>query len=441
MKKIYSIILLLFLSQQLLCQTIQMTGQMTYSRTNHQSQVLNNGKVLAFGGEAELLSTIVRQSCELYDPNSGTWSTQDFMNSPRTRFGSMLLPNGNVFVFGGDTTGNSDYTATCEIYDVTSNSWTYTESMHNAKGEFAFAILNDGRLLVAAGISSTEVAEIYDPVSGHWSVVSSTFYNHGDASFMLALSNNKVLLAAGLGVSSSQTAEIYDVTSDQWNPLPDMNYNHEYGSAILLNNGKALIAGGSGTEAELFDPSTNTFSATASSNQIRRHCPMVLLNNSNPIAFGEGDIFNPSNTQCLEWYDVVSAQWMSQIYNIGGTQNYTIHKILSDKILIIGGEFLFDASPYVYLVTDNTVGISEMLSDKFKIYPNPVNDKLFFDLSNIHSTDLKVTFYNILGKEVASHRLNNSNPSLDISSFNKGVYQYILDTNNELIYAGKIIKN
>jgi hypothetical protein len=430
--------------QSLYCQNIQLTDSMDHSRSYHQSQLLSNNKVLVCGGESGIFSKVIRQSCELFDPLTSSWSFAASMNTARSRFGSMLLPNGDVLVFGGDTTGNWDATASSEIWNHLTGLWTYAESMNYARQDFSFTVLNDGRLLVAGGLPVSSVAEIFDPTTGHWTLIDSTIAERPEGSIMVALPNNKALFAGGWSFSESRTAEIYDVFTNQWDSLPQMNFDHDFGSAILLNNGTVLIAGSGfnvGTAAEIFDPIAETFTITDSLHQLRSGAPMVLLNNGNPIIFGEGDVFNGSNTQCIEVYDVPSGQWMTQTYNIIGTQHYTMHRVSGNNLLIIGGEFAFYTSQYAFYVNDNTVDISEKFIEKITVSPNPTNGWIYLNgQEEADLNDLRVCFYNMLGGIINTYDVSHSK-AINVSHLAPGLYLLEISGKGNLVYRTKLLKH
>ena len=95
------------------------------------------------------------------------------------------------------------------------------------------------------------------------------------------LANGKVLIAGGQDLgdpsslesgnfSSLNSAELFDPTTGAFTSTGNMISPRAYHSATLLADGKVLIAGGSGLNysgwliatAELYDPDTETFSAT-----------------------------------------------------------------------------------------------------------------------------------------------------------------------------------
>ena len=85
------------------------------------------------------------------------------------------------------------------------------------------------------------------------------------------LPNGKVLITGGLnGTSAFSSAELYDPATGSFTLLTGtMATARSAHTATLLPNGKVLITGGwNGTaalsSAELYDPATGTFSATGS---------------------------------------------------------------------------------------------------------------------------------------------------------------------------------
>jgi N-acetylneuraminic acid mutarotase len=102
------------------------------------------------------------------------------------------------------------------------------------------------------------------------------------------------VLAAGGGNPPPTTAEIYDPNTGIWTPTGSMNDARSQGhAAVLLKNGKVLVVGGPGlahgewlSSAELYDPVTGSWTRTGSLFTGRYWTSAVLLNDGRAMVFG-----------------------------------------------------------------------------------------------------------------------------------------------------------
>ena len=72
----------------------------------------------------------------------------------------------------------------------------------------------------------------------------------------------------------------------------------------------------------------------------------------------------------------------------------------------------------------------------FNVYPNPTNGVFAVELDATAKYDL--TVYNVLGQTVLSESINTMSITIDLSSFDKGVYTVELKDKNA-IYTEKVI--
>jgi N-acetylneuraminic acid mutarotase len=253
------------------------TGSMNYSRSFFTATLLNNGKVLVAGGEGCLPGgTTTNSSAELYDPSTGTWTVTGSMTTPRQFHTATLLQDGEVLVAGGNDDGSGPtQVASAELYNPTTGTWTATGSMHKNRANHTATLLTSGQVLVVGGrtgdaydgdISITGTAELYNPATGEWSVTDGTARNSSATATLLE--NGNVLVAGGEesltgGVTTNSSAELYDPSTGTWTATGSMSTPRTFHTATLLQNGQVLIAGGydyssQGTiilaSAELFTP-------------------------------------------------------------------------------------------------------------------------------------------------------------------------------------------
>jgi N-acetylneuraminic acid mutarotase len=108
------------------------------------------------------------------------------------------------------------------------------------------------------------------------------------------LLNGKVLVTGGdNGVGSQNTAELYDPSTGTWSTTASMTDIRVWHTASVLKNGKVLVAGGTTSgiytlnTAELYDPSTETWTTIRNMSSPRtQHTATVLKDGQVLIAGG-----------------------------------------------------------------------------------------------------------------------------------------------------------
>jgi large repetitive protein len=152
----------------------------------------------------------------------------------------------------------------------TPGTFTPAGSMSSGRSSHAAVLLRDGKVLIVGGSS----AEIYDPATATFTAIGKLTAARSRLTATL-LDDGRVLIAGGDGVGGASplksSAELYDPSTGTFTRTEDMVTSHIGSMATLLNNGKVLFAGGitslccnvaTAAKPELFDPSTGTFTLT-----------------------------------------------------------------------------------------------------------------------------------------------------------------------------------
>jgi hypothetical protein len=334
------------------------TGSMTSPRVSHTATLLPDGKVLVAGGRTTTNFAI--SSAELYDPATGLWIPTGSMTTARLAHTAILLPSGEVLVAGGyEDDGTLPPLASAELYDPNSGAWTPTGSMNTPRGSHMATLISGGPLsgmvLVGGGGAGAGVvlasAELYDPSTGVWSFTGSmTIARYFVQSSPTTLPDDSVLIVGGVTccpVHYFNKAETYDSVTQQWTSTSSKTTlaNEE---TVLLPDGKVFVAGGTtGTQenshnvpdAELFDPSTGTWAATASMS-IDRYAHRLTLLASGQVLVAGGSSggwsnFNPLSS--AEVYDSIAGTWFLTGSMTDARFGHTATLLPNGQVLVAGG--------------------------------------------------------------------------------------------------------
>jgi hypothetical protein len=240
------------------------TGEMAEARASHTATKLSDGRVLILGGyNGGYLKT-----AEIFDPRTRQFTSAGSMTVGRSGHTATLLENGAVLITGGVGDGWS-FLASAEVFDPHTVTFTALKSMSVARESHTATLLRDGRVLIAGGhrdrrenIVVYGSTEIYDPVQERFipgPMLSTARHKH-DA---IGLADGRVLVIGGSDPRDRtrySSAEVYDPLANTWSSVAAMRIGRYKfrDTAIRLRDGRVLIAG-SGRFAEVFDPRANAF--------------------------------------------------------------------------------------------------------------------------------------------------------------------------------------
>ena len=332
-------------------------GCLQNARVGHTATLLRDGRVLITGGYA---TSDELASAELYDPSERTCQPTGTMVTARTDHTATLLTNGLVLVAGGQCRGQALNSA--ELYDPATGMWTSTGSMHLPRSYHTATLLANGQVLVAGGShlasppvfsqgippgGASDVSELYDPGTGAWTITDSlqtARYCHSAT----RLNDGKVLVAGGYGVQGMAdllaSAEVYDPTTKTWSETGSLPQPLIYHTATLLHDGDVLVAGGKTAlvpenedtaNAEIYQASTGTWKPTASLDAAVAGHTATLLPDGRVLVIG--GTTDPEIWSNSEIFDTATETWHASPGLNRGRSLPTATLLADGQIFVTGG--------------------------------------------------------------------------------------------------------
>jgi hypothetical protein len=308
-------------------------------------------------------------------PRPASWTVTGSMTTIRAYHTATLLRNGQVLVVGGseeDCCGNPGMLASAELYDPSTGTWSATGPLTTPHQFHTATRLNNGKVLVAGGgdglngMGVIASAELYDPNTGAWSATGPLIMGRANPTATL-LADGRVLLVGGYGPGAGAngflaSAELYDPNTGTWSATASMSVGRTGHSAALLADGRVLVAGGDGGDgpqasAEVYDPSTGTWSLTQSMEQPRWSFTATVLADGRVLVAG-GESSSSHIVSSAELYDPNTGTW-SATGGMGTPRDAHRAVLLADgRVVVVGGSELSarSSAPLSAEVYDPTSG-------------------------------------------------------------------------------------
>jgi hypothetical protein len=273
------------------------------------------------------------------DPSAWT-ATGDMHRSPGETVTLTRLPDDRVVAIGGDYGS-----APPELLDPATGTWAVTTDGEIDRWYHTATLLPDGRVLVVGGwqalagaMESLSSAELFDPVSGVWTATGSLHEARG-MHVAIGLADGRVLVFGGqVSVSDGggashgepvRSAELYDPTTGTWSVIEGPP--GEPGTATRLLDGRVLVVG----DPYLFDPNTESWTPTSEPVSGHGVHTATLLLDGRVLIAGGGD--------CCEWstfaeiYDPAADSW-AVTGQMTAPRGYFTATLLPDgRVLAAGG--------------------------------------------------------------------------------------------------------
>jgi hypothetical protein len=335
-------------------------GPMADGRQIHTVTELADGRFLIAGGYTDV--EIALASAEVYDPSADAFSPTGSMADARGLHTATRLADGRVLIAGGGPAswvGNGlPYLASAELYDPATGTFNPTGAMSMPREDHTATLLEDGRVLIVGGNDegshTTPTAELYDPSTATFSPTGSLGTARGFHTATL-LADGRVLIAGGDVAAWAAngpflaSAEIYDPTTGTFSPAGPLAEGRSHHAATLLPDGRVLVSGGvanggstSLASAELFDPATGTFSPTGAMTDGRVYHTATVLSDGRVLMtggcpFGRVYANNPQFLKSAELYDPATGTFTPTGSMSYGRTWAEAMLLTGDRVLITGG--------------------------------------------------------------------------------------------------------
>jgi N-acetylneuraminic acid mutarotase len=231
--------------------------------------------------------------------------------------------------------------------------WTATGAMVAARGGNSATLLLNGKVLVAGGLTNSPFsfdrmlasAELYDPSTGSW-ILTGSMLEARSGHVATLLPDGRVLVVGGSSTGGMSdplaSAEVYDPTTATWSATGSMIEARVGPTATLLLDGTVLVAGGAFSNlsgdalasAELYNSAGGTWTATAAMIETRSGHTATPLADGKVLVAGDGSgILHAS----AELYDPSTKQWTTTASMGGVRSGHAATLLQSGKVVVMGG--------------------------------------------------------------------------------------------------------
>ncbi len=227
---------------------------------------------------------------------------------------------------------------------IPSGTWAPQTNLSSARANASAALLQDGRVLITGGDSGSGPVVTADFFAADGTISAAPpMLNARSKHVSVTLQDGRVLVAGGItaGGSATSTAEIYDPSTNSWTSVgTGMTEARSGANAALLPDGRVIIAGGQNGSSisstiEIFDPVACSFSFAATMSSPRTQDAMAVRKDGRVIIIGGSNGTSP----------IASTDILDPVAGTIGTGptlavarfGHTATTLLNGDVVVIGG--------------------------------------------------------------------------------------------------------
>jgi N-acetylneuraminic acid mutarotase len=279
-----------------------------------------------------------------------------------------LLRDGTILVVGGRPFPGSP-TNIAERFDPQTGLWHAAGSTRHARTSHTASLLPDGSVAVVGGVEGSSwfraqrgltTVERYLPAENRWTTLAPLPQGVTDHSAVV-LADGRLLIAGGRdreGVPFTRTAAAwaYDPTQDSWRALVPMPWPSESSVGLLLADGRALVFGsiemGDFTQAPswaVYNPATDLW-------QTGPVTGLVLVGSQRAARLPDGRLLIVDGEDCVI-YDPQRATWHRAAPNSHLTSYGTLTTLADGRVLHAGGtiQAIYDPTTDQWQTSQRTI--------------------------------------------------------------------------------------
>ena len=265
---------------------------------------LGDGRILSTGGHIQ--DFVGQPHASIYDWQTNTWTQVPDMNAGRWYPTNTTLGNGDVLTISGTINSSSNYNEIPQVYQVATNSWrTLSSAQFHTQTYPLMFLAPNGKVFLAGWNPDSRYLDTSG--TGAWTFVANSIHGWRNYGTAVMYDAGKILLIGGGGDTSTNsvtnTAEKIDLNAatPAWQAVASMHYARRQLNSTLLPDGTVLVTGGSSSTgfdvasgavlpAEIYNPSTNTWTVMASMSDYRGYHSWAILLPDARVLVGGGQL-------------------------------------------------------------------------------------------------------------------------------------------------------